>query len=87
MKTIDVSIIIVSFNTKNLTLDAIRSVEKTVKKNTYEIIVVDNNSSDQSVEEIEDLHKEISGLTLVKNKENVGFSRANNIGVKKSHGR
>jgi len=87
MKTIDVSIIIVSFNTRNLTLDSIRSIEKTVKKSTYEIIVVDNNSSDGSVEEIEELCKDIPELTLIKNKENVGFSRANNIGIKKSHGR
>src|SRR3990167_7786600 len=82
---VDLSIIIVSFNTRDLTIECIRSIVRTVKKNSYEIIVVDNNSEDDSVSEI--LKLKLANLKLIQNKENVGFSRANNIGVKEARGR
>ena len=82
---IDVSIIIVSYNTKDLTLECINSIIRTVKKSSYEIIVLDNNSEDGSVEQIEELKTQ--NLKLIANKENYGFSKANNIGVKQSSGR
>jgi len=46
----DVSIIIVNFNTKQLTLDAIRSVFQSKTRYSYEILLVDNNSTDGSVQ-------------------------------------
>lgn len=81
----DLSIVIISFNTKDLTIDCIRSIEKTVRKSSYEIIIVDNDSHDDSVDAISKLN--FSHLKLIKNKINYGFSKANNIGVKKSSGR
>ncbi len=87
MNRIDVSIIIISFNTRSLTIDCIRSIVKTVKKASYEIIVVDNDSHDDSVKEISNIKNQIPNIVLIKNKENFGFSKANNIGVKRSHGR
>lgn len=83
----DVSIIIVSFNTRDLTGECIRSVIRTVKKSSYEIIVVDNNSSDDSVQAISKIQDPGSKLQMIQNKENVGFSAANNMGVKESIGR
>ncbi len=50
---------------------------------SYETIIVDNASSDGSVSFIE---KEFPSLILIKNKQNVGFSRANNIGIRQSQG-
>lgn len=85
MKSVDVSIIIVSFNTRKLTIDCVRSIEETVKKLSYEIIVVDNDSRDDSVTEILKLNSK--NTKLIQNKENFGFSKANNIGVRKSRGR
>jgi GT2 family glycosyltransferase len=44
----DLSIIIVNYNTKDLLHDCLVSISKTVKKLVYETIIVDNNSSDGS---------------------------------------
>lgn len=88
---VDLSIIIVSFNTKDITIDCINSVIKTVKKISYEIIVVDNNSQDDSVESIQNLKFKIqndnSKFKIIKNNKNEGFSKANNMGVKNARGR
>lgn len=85
----DLSIIIVSFNTKEFTINCLKSICETVKKIKAEIIVVDNNSSDGSVEALEEFAKKSKeiGLTIIKNAENYGFSKANNIGVLKSKGK
>jgi GT2 family glycosyltransferase len=75
----DVSIIILSYNSKELlaqTLDSVRSCyDKTLQ---IETIVSDNGSTDGSVEMVEELYK---WVTLVKNGENLGFSAGNNRGV------
>lgn len=79
-----VSIIIVSYNTKDLTLTCIRSIYKTVKKFEFEIIVVDNNSQDGTVESI---HSEFKKIKIISNRCNVGFAKANNQGVEISIGK
>ncbi|MBI4092082.1 MAG: glycosyltransferase family 2 protein [Candidatus Levybacteria bacterium] len=88
---VDVSIIIVSFNTKDLTIECIRSVIRTIKRASFEIIIVDNNSEDDSVEEVQMLKVKSqnfnSKVKIIENKENVGFSKANNIGVEEASGR
>lgn len=80
----DLSIVIVSYNTKDLLKECIESIYKNSKDLSLEIIVVDNNSYDGSAEMIS---KNFKDVILVKNKENLGFSKANNIGVKKSSGK
>lgn len=81
----DLSIIIISYNTKQFLKDCLLSIIKnTPKKIKAEIIVVDNYSTDGSSDLIE---KEFPSVVLIKNKENLGFSKANNIGVKHSKGR
>ena len=81
------SIIIVSFNTKRILMDCIKSIYANYRINIeigeFEIIVVDNNSTDGTCEIIT---KDYTWVTLVKNAKNVGFSKANNLGVKKSKG-
>ncbi len=77
----DVSIIIVSYNTKELTKNCLLSVyEKTTDIN-FDVFVVDNNSSDDSVEMIE---QEFPQVKLIKNKDNRGFGAANNIAIQQS---
>ena len=80
----DLSIIIVSYNTKEFLKKCLDSVYKTSKGFSFEIIVSDNNSKDGSVEMVK---KEFKDIILIENKENLGFSKANNLGVKKSSGR
>jgi GT2 family glycosyltransferase len=81
----DLSIIIVSYNTKEFLKGCIESIYKTTKNINFEIIVVDNASTDQTSELLKKLKTE--NLQLIENKENLGFSKANNIGVKKASGR
>lgn len=82
----DVSIIIVSYNTKDLTLDCIDSIlndEQSLKK---EIIVVDNASLDGSIDSLDKLVRN-GIITLIKNTRNVGFAKANNQGIKIAKGK
>lgn len=80
----ELSIIIVNYKTEELTSNCIDSV---IKSNTkgfeYEIIVVDNASKDESIEAIE---KQFPEVKIIKNHENLGFSKANNIGIEASKG-
>lgn len=80
---IDVSVIIVSYNTCVDTLNAIDSVFKHTKR-SVEVIVVDNNSTDDSVKEIK---KKYPKVLVLAQKENGGFSKANNIGANVAKGK
>lgn len=80
----DLSIIIVNYNTKELTKQTLNSIFKYKHNLEYEVIVVDNNSSDDSVNMITN---ELPQVILIQNKKNLGFSRANNIGINRSKGR
>lgn len=84
---IDVSIIIVSYNGKDFLKKCLISILASIEsKLSYEIIVVDNASSDESVESIKYYVSSIKyrNIRIIANKENVGFSRANNQGIKAS---
>nr|WP_076119164.1 glycosyltransferase family 2 protein [Paenibacillus odorifer] len=81
---VDVSILIVNYNTCRLTMDCLRSVYDSETNYSYEIILIDNNSRDESVEKIS---REFPGVMLIANNDNVGFARANNQGMEASSGR
>jgi O-antigen biosynthesis protein len=81
---VDLSIIIVNYNVKEFLQNLIYSIRKAASSLHYEIIVVDNASSDGSVEFICEKFPEI---TLIANQENLGFSKANNIGLKIAKGK
>ncbi|WP_426350480.1 glycosyltransferase family 2 protein [Alloiococcus sp. CFN-8] len=80
----DLSIIIVSYNTSEMTAKAVSSVIDTVKSYSYEIIVVDNDSKDNSPKILKELFED--KIILIENKENLGFSRANNMGIRMARG-
>ncbi len=90
-QSIDISIIIVNFNTKDVTRACLESLKKWyTKKDSWEIIVVDNGSVDGSVEMLKEVKKNddfFKSLTLMLQKENLGFARANNLGMKRAVGR
>lgn len=81
----DLSIIIVSYNARDFLINCLESIHKHVKNLKYEIIVVDNASDDDTPKFLEKL--KIENLTVLVNSENLGFSKANNIGIKKSSGK
>jgi N-acetylglucosaminyl-diphospho-decaprenol L-rhamnosyltransferase len=84
----DLSIIILSFNTKDLTLNCLNSIvdqyQKELSNNQFEIILVDNGSSDDSLEAIKKLN--IQNLKIIESKENLGFSKGCNLGAKNARG-
>ena len=84
MSSIELSIIIVNWNTKELVQRCIQSIIQHTKGLTYEIIVVDNNSDDGSEPAI---HDSFPSVILIQNEDNLGFARANNIGIKKACGK
>ena len=81
---IDLSILIVNWNTRERTLACINSVRQFVPAQTgVQIIVIDNNSEDGSVEAIREA---CTGVEIIEYKENVGFGRANNAGLDQARG-
>jgi N-acetylglucosaminyl-diphospho-decaprenol L-rhamnosyltransferase len=74
----DISIIIVSYNVRDLILKCLQSIFENSENLHLEVIVVDNNSSDDSVSQIREKFPEV---ILIDNKNNLGFSGANNQGL------
>ncbi len=73
-----VSVIIVNYNVKYFLEVCVHSVLRSAQGLETEVIVVDNNSSDGSCDFV---RQRFPSVTLIQNKENVGFSRANNQAV------
>lgn len=81
---IELSFVIVSWNVRELLLRALRSIQADAAAYSYEIIVVDNASSDGTVESV---RTEFPAVRVIANTENVGFTRANNQALKVTQGR
>ena len=77
------SILIVSYNTREMTLACIEFVRREAIDQSYELIVIDNASTDGSAEAIATQFPEIS---LIASKENLGFARANNVAAEQAQG-
>ena len=81
----DLSIIIVNYNVKYFLEQCLHSVQQASEGNRMaEVFVVDNNSVDGSVDEI---RAKFPWVRLIANRENLGFSRANNQAIRESTGR
>src|SRR3989344_3855328 len=78
----DLSVIIVNYNTGDYLRRCLQSLGPACNQLNCEAIVVDNSSSDGSEQAV----NQFSGITLIKNSRNVGFAKANNIGIKKAQG-
>jgi GT2 family glycosyltransferase len=81
---VDLSIVIVNWNTRTLLLDCLRSLTSQLAPFTSQIIVVDNASDDDSVEAV---RREFPLVSIMENKENLGFAKANNVGLRECEGR
>lgn len=80
----DVSIIVVSYNTRQLTLECLDSIRAQTNKVAYEIIVVDNKSTDGSADAIRERFPEVR---LIEPESNLGFAKANNRAAELASGR
>jgi GT2 family glycosyltransferase len=91
----DLSIVVISYNTKKITKKCIDTIIESLKYDTginAEIIVVDNGSIDGSAEVIENIKSQILNIKnisikLIKNNTNLGYAGANNLAVKKAEGK
>ena len=81
---LDVSIIIVNWNTAKLLIQCLDSIYKTGSRYSFEVIVVDNGSRDDSVTLVA---RQFPSVVLIRNNENLGFARANNQGLSVGKGR
>ena len=79
----ELSVVVVSYNTRDLLADCLRSVMKETRSLDSEVWVVDNASSDGSCERVE---REFPEVRLLRNEENLGFARANNQAIRSVEG-
>ena len=77
------SVVVVNWKTKELTAAAIASVFTQTKALLFEIILIDNNSADGSVEA---LRAQFPQITIIENTANLGFGKANNQGMRLAKG-
>lgn len=82
-----ISFIIVNYNTKVVTEECINSIldNKSIDS-LFEVIVVDNDSTDDSSNYLKKVFNEYKNVKIIKNIKNVGFGNANNIGFRESKG-
>lgn len=87
MSEINLSIIILNWNAKDLLKECINSIYDNTRKLNYEIIVVDNNSSDGSVDMVNETFLGREDFKLIANKDNKGFAHGNNQAIKIARGK
>jgi hypothetical protein len=80
----DISIIIINWNTCDLLAECLESLYQTISGTSFDIWVVDNASTDDSVQMVQAKFPEVQ---LILNRDNVGFARANNQAMAASQGR
>lgn len=80
----DISVVIVSFNTDQLLAKCLKSLWGSLKGFKSEVFVVDNNSTDQTVEMVK---RDFAQVKLIANKNNLGFSKANNKALRITKGK
>lgn len=79
----DISIIIINFNTLSLTQKCIQSIKEKTKGVSYEIVLVDNASTEANTKET---FAQISDIVFVPSAENLGFAKGNNFGIQHAKG-
>ena len=77
------SVVIVNYNVEHFLEQCLKSVQAAVKNIDAEVFIVDNDSVDGSCEMVKEKFPE---FTLIESKENLGFSKGNNLAIRKSIG-
>ncbi len=78
-----ISVVVVSYNVRPFLDHCLRSLQRASQGGDVQIIVVDNASSDRSAEMVEERYPDV---LLIRNRENIGFARANNLAFEKACG-
>jgi hypothetical protein len=79
-----ISISIVTYNNDKIIKKCLQNIFKNINNTDFEIIIVDNNSSDSTVSIIE---KDFKNVRLIKNNRNIGFGAAHNMAIKLGEGK
>ena len=74
--------VILHYQAIEQTINCIKSIKEKICEEEYEIVVVDNNSTNGTGKELKDLYDKDEKVHIILNKENLGFARGNNIGFK-----
>lgn len=82
MKIPILSIIIPTWNTADITIKCIETINKFLPKNYFEIIIVDNGSTDDT----QKIFTKLKNIIYIRNSQNLGFAKANNVGAKQATG-
>jgi N-acetylglucosaminyl-diphospho-decaprenol L-rhamnosyltransferase len=80
---VSVSIILVNYNGSSFLDECLNSIEQFADNISFEVIIVDNCSTDDSIKHIKE---KFSSIALICSSINLGFGKANNLAVKHSHG-
>ncbi len=81
---VDVSVVIVNYKTKDITLNCIKSIFEHTKGISFEVILVDNASHDGIIEEIK---QKFTNVLTIQSDKNLGFAGGNNLGIRASKGK
>lgn len=73
--------IILNYNTFQETKDCVLSIESKIDTQNYKIVIVDNLSTDDSADKIEKFIEQKNNMILIRNTENLGFAKGNNVGI------
>ena len=84
MDELDLTISVVTHNTRDLLKTCLGSIYQKAERIRFEVLVVDNGSTDGTMEMIQ---KEFPQVKLIENQKNLGFARANNQAIKRGKGR
>ncbi len=77
------SIVIVNYETPDYTIECLKSIHANAPRCNFEVIIIDNGSQDKSSERIREVFPEV---ILIQTGSNLGFSRANNLGINNARG-
>ncbi len=86
MSKIDISVIIVTFKSESTIEKCLDSVYSGMKGLIFEVIISDNSPNEITIDLLKKIKSRYSNLILIENKKNEGFSRGNNIAIKKANG-
>lgn len=77
------TISIVTYNNEETIKDCLEKVFQHTNKYNFKIIIIDNNSTDDTVSIVEEYFKNDKSINLIKNKKNIGFGAAHNIAIRR----
>lgn len=81
MKTVKIGFVILHYLVYKQTLKAVDAIRKNIDTDEYIIVIIDNYSNNGSIEEVEKSVSSSSDVVILKNNENLGFAKGNNVGI------